>query len=96
MSERTYTAIVVDDEDLARAVVEEHLAAHAETYRVPEQLTFAHIFFSSTQRADHAEADARAALGKIKSGAVPDANAGDPFMLSGDSHLTTRPSLLHP
>jgi len=30
MTERTYTAIVVDDEDLARAVVQEHLAAHPE------------------------------------------------------------------
>ncbi|BDU76387.1 LytR/AlgR family response regulator transcription factor [Mesoterricola sediminis] len=30
MSERTYTAIIVDDEDLARAVVAEHLAVHPE------------------------------------------------------------------
>ncbi len=62
-----------------------YLAAHAETYRVPEQLTFAHIFFSATLRADHAEADAQATLGKIEAGAAADANAGDPFMLSGDA-----------
>lgn len=30
MTERTYTALLVDDEDLARAVVREHLAAHRE------------------------------------------------------------------
>ncbi|HLO66535.1 MAG TPA: response regulator [Holophaga sp.] len=30
MTERTYTAVIVDDEDLARAVVAEHLAAHPE------------------------------------------------------------------
>lgn len=30
MTERTYTAIIVDDEDLARAVVAEHLASHPE------------------------------------------------------------------
>jgi len=30
MNERAYTAIVVDDEDLARAVVQEHLAGHPE------------------------------------------------------------------
>ncbi|HOD32167.1 MAG: Transcriptional regulatory protein YehT [Acidobacteria bacterium ADurb.Bin340] len=30
MTERTYTALIVDDEDLARAVVREHLAAHPE------------------------------------------------------------------
>ncbi|NTV75121.1 MAG: response regulator, partial [Holophaga sp.] len=30
MSERTYKAIVVDDEDLARAIVVEHLGVHPE------------------------------------------------------------------
>ena len=30
MSERTYTALVVDDEDLARALVLEHLEGHPE------------------------------------------------------------------
>ena len=30
MTERTYTAIIVDDEELARAVVAEHLASHPE------------------------------------------------------------------
>ncbi len=30
MTERTYTALIVDDEELARAVVKEHLATHPE------------------------------------------------------------------
>lgn len=30
MTERTYTALIVDDEELARAIVKEHLAAHPE------------------------------------------------------------------
>ena len=30
MSERTFTALIVDDEELARAVVREHLEAHPE------------------------------------------------------------------
>ena len=30
MDERTYTALIVDDEDLARALVQEHLAPHPE------------------------------------------------------------------
>src|SRR5512145_136426 len=36
MSERTYTALIVDDEDLARAVVREHLIAHPEIQIVAE------------------------------------------------------------
>jgi two-component system, LytTR family, response regulator len=36
MSERTYTAIIVDDEELARAVVKEHLAPHEEIQIVAE------------------------------------------------------------
>ncbi|MDP2876146.1 MAG: response regulator [Holophaga sp.] len=36
MSERTYTALIVDDEDLARAVVREHLAAHPEIQIIAE------------------------------------------------------------
>lgn len=36
MSERTYTAIIVDDEELARAVVKEHLAIHEEIQIVAE------------------------------------------------------------
>lgn len=36
MTERTYTAIIVDDEELARAVVKEHLAPHEEIQIVAE------------------------------------------------------------
>lgn len=36
MSDRVYTAIIVDDEELARAVVKEHLAAHPEIQVVAE------------------------------------------------------------
>jgi len=36
MSERTYTALIVDDEDLARAVVKEHVARHPELQLVAE------------------------------------------------------------
>jgi two-component system, LytTR family, response regulator len=36
MSEKTYTAIIVDDEELARAVVKEHLATHEEIQVVAE------------------------------------------------------------
>lgn len=36
MNERTYTALIVDDEDLARAVVREHLAAHPEIRIIAE------------------------------------------------------------
>lgn len=36
MSDRVYTAIIVDDEDLARAVVKEHLSTHPEIQVVAE------------------------------------------------------------
>lgn len=36
MSERTFTALIVDDEELARAVVREHLEAHPEVRIVAE------------------------------------------------------------
>jgi len=36
MSERIFTALIVDDEDLARAVVREHLATHPEIQIVAE------------------------------------------------------------
>ena len=36
MTERTYTAVIVDDEELARAVVKEHVAKHPEIQLVAE------------------------------------------------------------
>lgn len=36
MTDRTYTAVIVDDEDLARAVVKEHLLKHPEIQLVAE------------------------------------------------------------
>ncbi len=36
MSERTYTALIVDDETLARAVVKDHLASHPEVQVIGE------------------------------------------------------------
>ena len=36
MTERTYTALIVDDEPLARALVREHLAAHPEVQVLAE------------------------------------------------------------
>jgi hypothetical protein len=72
------------------AEMADYLASHAAAYRIPEQITFAHIFFSTSLRADHAEADARAALDKIRSGATSAEGIGDPFMLTGDVALQSR------
>jgi peptidyl-prolyl cis-trans isomerase C len=66
------------------AEMAEYLASHAAAYRIPERITFAHVFFSAGLRADHAEADARAALDQIVGGKADAAGAGDPFMLTGD------------
>ena len=66
------------------AAMAAYLTAHEAAWRVPEQLSFTHIFFSKSLRGDKAEADARAALEKMKSGAA-NASGGDPFMLTAES-----------
>jgi peptidyl-prolyl cis-trans isomerase C len=63
----------------------DYLASHAAAYRIPEQITFSHIFFSASLRAAHAEADARAALDTILAGKADAEGIGDPFMLTADS-----------
>ena len=53
-------------------------------YRVPEQVSFSHVYFSGSNRGAGAEAAARGALARLASGAVPAAEAaqlGDRFML---------------
>ena len=55
-----------------------------ERYRVPEQVSFSHVYFSGSNRGAGAEAAARGALARLASGAVPAAEAaqlGDRFML---------------
>jgi peptidyl-prolyl cis-trans isomerase C len=67
------------------AEMADYLASHAAAYRTPERIAFAHVFFSASLRAAHAEADARAALDKILAGKAEAEGIGDPFMLTADS-----------
>ena len=57
---------------------------NAERYRIPEQVGFQHVYFSSSNRGAGAETAARGALARLASGAVAAAEAallGDRFML---------------
>ena len=58
--------------------------ANAERYRIPEQVSFAHVYFSGSNRGAGAETAARDALARLASGDVAAAEAtqlGDRFML---------------
>ncbi len=68
----------------SEAELQAFLDADPERYRVPEQVGFAHVYFSGSNRGAGAEAAARDALARLAAGAVPAAEAarlGDRFML---------------
>jgi hypothetical protein len=76
------------------AEMERYLEAHAATYRVPEQIAFTQIYFSSSRRGDRAEADARAVLASL--GPAPPTELvarGDPFMLPANFAPQSRADL---
>jgi hypothetical protein len=61
------------------AGVMDYFLAHREAYRLPERISFAHVYFSAATRGDRAAEDARAAqAGLRQAGAVGAAGVGDP------------------
>ena len=56
-----------------------YFLAHREDYRLPERVSFAHVFFSTAARGGRAAADARGELtGLRRAGAAGAAGVGDP------------------
>ena len=63
---------------------------HAADYRIPPRISFRHVYFNEDRRGAGAEADARALLAAIRSGATTEAQAlaeGDRFMLASAYRL---------
>jgi peptidyl-prolyl cis-trans isomerase C len=68
-----------DSAPLGDAGVMGYFLAHREDYRLPERVTFAHVFFSAAARGARAAADARAARTGLRgAGAADAAGVGDP------------------
>ena len=66
------------------AELQAYFDANAERYRIPEQVSFSHVYFSGSNRGAGAETAARDALARLASGQVAAAEAtqlGDRFML---------------
>jgi hypothetical protein len=64
------------------AEITAYFQAHADRYRIPEQVAFTQIYFSKSLRGDRAAADAGAALAAIRRG--EQSPPGDPFILGDD------------
>jgi hypothetical protein len=62
--------------------LEAWFAANRERFRIPELVSFEHVFFSPGQRGDAVVADAEAALAALRAGAAAD-GYGDSTPLSG-------------
>lgn len=57
------------------------LAANPERFTVPARVDFEHVYVSSDQRGEQAEADARALLAELRAGRADPRDLGDRFML---------------
>jgi hypothetical protein len=66
-----------------------YLAVHAESYRLPLQIDFRHVFFSRQHRGSKAEGDARAALERLERD--PEARVQGDVFLAGDSFTERSP-----
>lgn len=62
--------------------LEAWFAANRERFRIPEQVSFDHVFFSPSERGDRAVADAEAALAALGNGGEP-GDYGDRTPLAG-------------
>jgi hypothetical protein len=80
-----------DSARLGDAGVMGYFLAHREDYRLPERVTFAHVFFSAAARGARAAADARAArTGLRHAGAAEAAGVGDPPVAASPVIAATR------
>jgi hypothetical protein len=82
----TDAAVEPDDGELAR-----YLAQHADAYRLPERVSFRHVYIDPQRHGDRLAAEIerlRAALDGMPAGTDRDA-LGDPFLLPGEFHDVT-------
>lgn len=74
------------DVQLSEAEVQEFYEANQQRYAQGARASFTHVFFSTRQRPDSAESDARAALARLNRGGTDFADAGQ----NGDRFLYQR------
>jgi peptidyl-prolyl cis-trans isomerase C len=69
-----------DSAPIGDAAVTDYFLAHRARYRLPETVSFAHVYFSAAARGSRAAEDARAARAGLRrlSGAADAAGVGDP------------------
>jgi peptidyl-prolyl cis-trans isomerase C len=85
-------------QDLASATptdkdLEEYFERNRDTFRIPAQIAFAHIYFSISKRGSAAEDDASRALARLSAHEIFSAQLsrlGDPFMLQNEYPLQTQ------
>ena len=72
--------------------LQEYFQRNRETFRIPAQIAFSHIYFSTSKRGSATEDDARRALARLSSHGTSPAqlsSLGDPFMLQNEYPLQT-------
>jgi hypothetical protein len=81
-----------DSAPIGDAAVTDYFLAHREDYRLPEMVSFAHVYFSAAARGGQAEEDARAARAELHhAGATDAARVGDlPVVASPVTAVTRR------
>jgi hypothetical protein len=81
-------------EDAADDELSRFLAAHRDTFRQPELVSFRHVFFSSERRGEReARAEAARASAALAEGKVRTGDLGDPFLLGHEYGRRSRRDL---
>jgi parvulin-like peptidyl-prolyl isomerase len=73
--------------------LQEYFQANRDKFRIPAQVAFTHIYFSSSRHGSRAETDASRALAGLKaerSSSAQISPLGDPFMLQSEYPLQTQ------
>jgi peptidyl-prolyl cis-trans isomerase C len=73
--------------------LQEYFEGNRDTFRIPAQIAFTHIYFSTSKRGPAAEDDASRALARLSSHGISSAqlsSLGDPFMLQNEYPLQTQ------
>jgi peptidyl-prolyl cis-trans isomerase C len=73
--------------------LQEYFERNRDTFRIPAQIAFTHIYFSTSKRGSAAEDDASRVLARLSSHAISAAHLstlGDPFMLQNEYPLQTQ------
>jgi hypothetical protein len=74
-------------------VLQEYFLENREKFRIPAEVAFSHIYFSTSKRGSTAEGDATRALVGLSSRQIsvaPFSGMGDPFMLQNEYPLQTQ------